>query len=124
MTELYPIIKQWHMLFAAISLLSFLVRSGLKFAGSPLLNRKPVKILPHVNDSLLLVFGVTLAVMAGYNPLVQYWLLAKLVLLVAYIGCGLYVMKWSRNNVSRTVGVLAALLCFMAMGFLAVAKPF
>ncbi|MEZ5538396.1 MAG: SirB2 family protein [Pseudomonadales bacterium] len=124
MSELYPMIKQWHMFFAAVSLLSFLVRSGLKFAGSSLLNKKPVKILPHINDSLLLLCGVALAVIAGYNPLVQHWLLAKLVLLVMYIGCGLYVMKWSRGNAQRAGGVLMALLCFMGMGFLAVAKPF
>ncbi len=124
MAELYLMLKQAHMLFAAVSLVSFLVRSGLKFAGSSLLNKKPVKVLPHVNDSLLLACGVALAVIAGYNPLVQHWLLAKLVLLVVYIGSGLYVMKWSRNNTARAVGVLAALLCFMGMGFLAAVKPF
>ena len=124
MTELYPIIKQAHMLFAAISLVSFLGRSALKFAGSTLLNKKPVKVLPHINDSLLLLCAVALAVIAGYNPLVQHWLLAKLVLLVAYIACGLYVMKWSKNNTARAAGVLVALLCFMSMGFLAAVKPF
>lgn len=124
MNELYPIIKQAHMLFAALSLVSFLLRSGLKFAGSSLLNKKPVKIFPHINDSLLLLCGIALAVMAGFNPFVQYWLLAKIVLLLAYIACGLYVMKWSKNTASRAVGVLVALLCFMSMGFLAVAKPF
>ena len=124
MAELYLIIKQAHMLFAAVSLVSFLARSGLKFAGSSLLNKKPVKVLPHINDSLLLVCGVALAVIAGINPLIQHWLLAKLVLLVAYIACGLYVMKWSRNNTARAGGVLVALLCFMGMGFLAAVKPF
>ena len=124
MNELYPIIKQAHMLFAAVSLVSFLVRSGLKFSGSSLLNKKPVKILPHINDSLLLIFGVALAVIAGFNPFVQYWLLAKIVLLLAYIACGLYVMKWSKSTVSRAVGVLVALFCFMSMGFLAAVKPF
>jgi uncharacterized membrane protein SirB2 len=124
MTELYPAIKQAHMLFAAISIVLFLIRSGLKFAASPVLDKKPVKILPHVNDTLLLVCGVTLAVIAGFNPFVQLWLLAKLVLLVAYIVCGLYVMKWSQKNWQRAVGVVAALACFCSMGMLAVMKPF
>lgn len=124
MTELYPALKHLHMLFAMISLVGFLGRTGLKFAASPLLEKKPLKILPHVNDTLLLVCGISLAVIAGFNPFTQLWLLAKIALLLAYIGCGLFVLKWSSNNVQRALGVLLALACFAGMGFLAVAKPF
>jgi len=124
MTELYPAIKHLHMLFAMISIVGFLARSGLKFAGSALLEKKPVKILPHVNDTLLLVCGVLLAVIAGLNPGHHLWLVAKIVLLVAYIFCGLFVLKWSKNHLQRALGVLAALACFVGMGMLAIAKPF
>lgn len=124
MTELYPVLKHLHMLFAMISLVGFLGRTGLKFAASPLLEKKPLKILPHVNDTLLLVCGIALAVIAGFNPFTQLWLLAKIGLLLAYIGCGLFVLKWSSNNAQRVLGVLLALACFGGMGFLAVAKPF
>jgi uncharacterized membrane protein SirB2 len=124
MSELYPAIKHLHMLFAMVSLFGFLVRSGLKFSGSALLDKKLVKILPHVNDTLLLVCGILLAAIGGFNPFTQLWLLAKILLLVAYIGCGLYVLKWSNNNAQRVFGVLVALACFGGMGVLAVAKPF
>jgi uncharacterized membrane protein SirB2 len=124
MSELYPAIKHMHMLFAIISLLGFLVRSGLKFSGSSLLDKKAVKILPHVNDTLLLVCGFTLAAIAGLNPFTHLWLLAKIGLLLAYIGCGLFVLKWSNNNIQRVLGVFVALACFAGMGVLAVAKPF
>lgn len=124
MSELYPALKHLHMLFATVSLLGFLARSALRFAGSPLLARKAVRILPHVNDTLLLACGIALAAIAGYNPFTQYWLLAKIGLLVAYIGCGVLVLKLASNNVQRAIGVLAALVCFGGMGFLAVAKPF
>ena len=83
MSELYPAIKHLHMLFAMVSLFGFLVRSGLKFSGSALLDKKLVKILPHVNDTLLLVCGILLAVIGGFNPFTQLWLLAKILLLVA-----------------------------------------
>lgn len=124
MSELYPAIKHTHMLFAAISLLAFLARSGMKFSNSTMLDNKLVKILPHVNDTLLLLCGILLAVIGGFNPFVQLWLLAKLVLLLAYIASGLYVLKWSSNNLQRLLGVFVALICFGAMGMLAVAKPF
>lgn len=124
MSELYPAIKHLHMLLAVISLLGFLARSGLKFAQSPLLEKKPVRILPHINDTLLLLCGIALAVIAGFNPFVQWWLSAKIVLLLAYIACGLFVLKWSSNNLQRAAGVLVALACFGGMGMLAVAKPF
>ncbi len=124
MSELYPLIKHLHMLFAVISLCGFLARAALKFAGSGLLDKKPVKILPHVNDTLLLVCGITLAAIAGINPFVQLWLLGKIALLLAYIGCGLFVLKWSTNNAQRALGVLVALACFAGMGMLAVMKPF
>lgn len=124
MSELYPAIKHMHMLFAMISLLGFLVRSGLKFAGSPLLDKKLVKVLPHVNDTLLLVCGILLAVAGAVNPLSQLWLLGKIVLLLLYIACGMFVLKWSSNNVQRVLGIFVALACFAGMGVLAVAKPF
>lgn len=124
MSELYPAIKHMHMLFAMISLLGFLLRSGLKFSGSPLLDKKPVKVLPHVNDTLLLACGILLAVIGSVNPFAQLWLLAKIVLLLLYIGCGLFVLKWSSNNLQRVLGVFIALACFAGMGVLAVAKPF
>ncbi len=124
MSELYPALKHLHMLFAMVSIIGFLARSGLKFSGSALLDKKAVKILPHVNDTLLLACGIGLVAAAGFNPFTQLWLLAKIGLLIAYIGCGVFVLKLSSNNVQRALGVLAALACFAGMGFLAVAKPF
>ena len=124
MTELYPALKHLHMLFAMISIVGFLARTVLKMQNSVLLDKKPVKILPHVNDTLLLVCGITLAAVAGFNPFVHGWLLAKIALLIAYIVCGLFVLKWSSNNLQRVFGVLVALVCFAGMGVLAVMKPF
>jgi uncharacterized membrane protein SirB2 len=124
MSDFYHFIKQMHMLFAVISLLGFLARSGMKFSNSALLNNKIVKVLPHVNDTLLLLCGVSLAVIAGLNPVVQFWLGAKLFLLLVYIACGMFVLKWSTNNLQRIFGIFVALSCFAGMGMLAVAKPF
>jgi uncharacterized membrane protein SirB2 len=124
MSELYPAIKHLHMLLAVISILFFLFKSGLRFAGSPLLNNKPLKIVPHANNGLLILCGILLTVIAGFNPATNLWLLAKLVLLLGYIACGVFVIKWNGGNGLRVLGVLVALVCFAGMGMLAVAKPF
>lgn len=124
MSELYPAIKHLHMLLAVISILFFLSKSGLRFANSPLLNNKPIKIVPHVNNGLLILCGILLTVIAGFNPVTNLWLLVKLVLLLGYIACGVFVIKWNGGNALRAVGVLFGLACFAGMGVLAVAKPF
>ena len=124
MAEFYPAIKHLHMLFAVVSILFFLMRSGFRFASSSMLNNKPISIVSHANNGLLIVCGILLTVIAGFNPFTNLWLLAKLVLLVAYIACGLFVIKWNGGNTLRALGLLAGLACFAGMGILAVAKPF
>jgi uncharacterized membrane protein SirB2 len=93
-------------------------------AGSAMLDAKPVKILPHVNDTLLLGCGIALAVIAGINPFTHLWLLAKLGLLLAYIGCGVFILKKAESNAARVLGLFLALVCFAGMGGLAAMKPF
>ena len=46
--------------------------------GSPRLQAKPVKILPHVIDTVLLASAIALAIMASLNPLEHGWLSAKI----------------------------------------------
>lgn len=124
MSELYLAIKHLHMLLAVISILFFLSKSGLRFANSPLLNNKPIKIVPHVNNGLLILLGILLTVIAGFNPVTNLWLLAKLLLLLGYVACGVFVIKWNGGNALRALGLLVGLVCFAGMGMLAVAKPF
>ncbi|HQQ62252.1 MAG TPA: SirB2 family protein [Pseudomonadales bacterium] len=124
MSELYPAIKSLHMLFATISICGLLLRTFWKMTGSAMLDAKPVKILPHINDTLLLGCGIALAVIAGINPFTHLWLLAKLGLLLAYIGCGVFILKKAESNATRALGLFFALVCFAGMGGLAAMKPF
>lgn len=124
MSELYPAIKSLHMLCATLSICGLLLRAFWKMVGSALLDAKPVKILPHINDTLLLGCGVALAVIAGINPLTHLWLLAKMVLLLAYIVCGVFILKKAESNAARAAGLFVALVCFAGMGGLAAMKPF
>jgi hypothetical protein len=50
-------------------------------------------VLPHINDTFLLLFGVLLAVTLQMSPGQQPWLMAKLIALVIYIGLGVMALK-------------------------------
>ena len=50
-------------------------------------------MIPHINDTLLLLTGISLAIIAGFNPLQQPWLMAKIMALFVYIGFGMVAFK-------------------------------
>ena len=93
MIAYYPMLKHLHMTLALVSLLLFLYRWSLALAGSGRLQQKWLKVLPHINDTFLLLFGVLLAVTLQLSPGQQPWLMAKLIALVVYIGLGVMALK-------------------------------
>lgn len=118
----YYALKYFHMTCAALSGSFFLVRGAWMLAGSGMLQRRPVRIAPHVIDTLLLVSAVTLAVWSGQYPFVQSWLTAKVLALLAYIVLGAIALKRGRTKRTRAVAFVLALGCFAYIVGTAVAK--
>ena len=121
MIAYYPMFKHLHMTLALVSLLLFIYRWSLALAGSDRLQQKWLKILPHINDTLLLLFGVLLAVALQLSPGQQPWLMAKLIALVLYIGLGVMALKRPARSQKLVAGV-AALAVFGYMVGAAVTK--
>ncbi|MGY6039150.1 SirB2 family protein [Aeromonas sp. AE23HZ002T15] len=107
MIAYYPLLKHLHMTLALVSVLLFLYRWLLALGGSARLQQKWLKILPHLNDTLLLVFGVLLAVTLQMSPGQQPWLMAKLVALVLYIGLGVMALKRPARGQKLVAGIAA-----------------
>jgi uncharacterized membrane protein SirB2 len=105
----YFAIKHIHMTAAGLSLLLFVVRAYWSVTGCALLQKKVVKILPHIVDTVLLVAGVILAAMIGPE---QPWILAKIVLLLVYIGVGTIAIKRGRTPSTRATAALVAVAVF------------
>ncbi|MGB6103272.1 MAG: SirB2 family protein [Pusillimonas sp.] len=105
----YLAIKHLHVTAAALSILFFVVRAYWSVTGSSLLQRRLVKILPHIIDTVLLLAGITLAAMIGPE---QPWILAKIVALIAYIGVGTIAIKRGKTARTRGIAALAAILIF------------
>ena len=103
------LLKEFHVAFAYLTLVSFVVRGLLSLAESPLRNAKWMRIAPHVIDTFLLVFGISLAVSLSLSPLANGWLMAKIVGLIAYIGFGVMAMRASSRPL-KIFGFVAAIL--------------
>lgn len=105
----YFAIKHLHVTAAVLSILFFVVRAYWSVSGSALLQRRVVKILPHVIDTVLLVCGVILAAMIGPE---QPWILAKIIALIAYIGVGTIAIKRGKTPRTRGYAAIVAVAIF------------
>jgi uncharacterized membrane protein SirB2 len=103
----YLVAKAFHVGCAALSIAGFAARGALMLAGSPLLTAKPVRILPHVVDTVLLASALWLA--ASLGAFSQSWLLAKLVGLVGYIVLGTIALRRGATKAIRAAAFVAAL---------------
>lgn len=115
-------LKHAHMLFALLSIIGFSLRGTLKLFLQKPLDHKLWKILPHLNDTLLLSAAIGLLIVYQWNPLEIPWLLAKLVALVVYIGLGMMALKFGKTLAQQRVYFVAAIAVFGYIVMTAVSK--
>ena len=115
----YLILKNLHLTTIAITLTLFVLRGAWMMTSSPLLQARWVRIVPHLNDSLLLASGIGLAVLIRQYPLTHGWLTAKFFALIAYIVLGTIALKRGRTRGQRISAWFAALLVFGYMAAVA-----
>lgn len=90
------IVKPLHVGFVLVSYSLFFLRGVWMLQSSPHLQRRWVRIVPHVNDTFLLASGITLAVLTQTSPVSHPWLAAKIVALFVYVGLGTVALKRRR----------------------------
>lgn len=108
----YALIKNIHLTAAALSYALFFLRGLWMIRDSALLGRRWVRVLPHVNDTVLLAAGAAMAFVLRLNPGTQPWLSAKLAALVAYVLIGLLALRPGRPKRARVAAWLAAQAVF------------
>ena len=108
----YLAVKHLHITCAILSGSFFLLRGFWMLADSPLLQRRWVKVVPHVVDTLLLGSALVMVFWSGQYPFVQPWLTAKVLALVAYIVLGTVALKRGKTKGVRAFALLAALAVF------------
>lgn len=105
----YIALKHLHITAAALSLLLFIIRAYWSVTGSAALQKKLIRMSPHVIDTILLICGLAMAWTIGFN---QSWIWAKLVALVMYIGVGTVAIKRGKTPASRLIAALIAVVIF------------
>lgn len=108
----YFAIKHLHVTCVVLSGLGFCLRGIWMLTGSPLLQARAAKILPHLIDTTLLGSALALAYLSGQYPFVQPWLTAKVFGLLAYIVFGTLALKRGRTPRIRLGFFALALLTF------------
>lgn len=109
----YSLIKQLHMTTAGLSLILFMLRAWWSVRDSRWLERRWVRILPHLVDTLLLVFGIWLMTILRFWPTQHPWMAAKLVGLVVYIAVGTVAIKRGRTPLIRGLAAIIAVTVFL-----------
>ena len=107
--SLYPGFKHTHMTFVALSVLFFVVRFTLHLRQSPIMDKKFVKIAPHVIDTFLLLSGLILCFSIKQYPFVDPWMTEKIGAVVAYILLATIALKANRNKLFKVFAALGAL---------------
>ena len=73
---------------------------------------KALKVLPHVNDTVLLSCAIGMLALIRLNPFTTPWLLAKIVALVLYIALGTVCMRSPPGSRRQAVSFVAAISVF------------
>jgi len=115
----YVVLKNLHLATIVLTLTLFVLRGAWMMADSPRLQARWVRIVPHVNDTLLLTSGISLAILMQQYPLVHGWLTAKFFALIAYIVLGTLALKRGKTKARRITAWVAALLVFGYMAAVA-----
>lgn len=119
----YLAVKHAHMMFAIISIVLFMLRAWLAVPSPARINNKLLKILPHINDTLLLLCGIWLAVSINQIPFGNSpWLTAKVIGLVCYIIVGTIAIKRGKTQGQRLTAALAAIAIFAYIYGAAISK--
>lgn len=90
-----------------------------------MLQQRWVKILPHINDTLLLISGIGLITLSHTYPFTpeQSWLTEKLFGVIIYILLGAIALgKRPRSQNVRWLAFVSALICFGVVVLLALTQ--
>ena len=109
---MYLAVKYVHVISVVLSLTGFFLRGILMMRDSPLLAARLVRVLPHINDTVLLLAALSLAAMSGQYPFVVGWVTAKVLGVIAYIILGALALRDAGTRRMRIACWLASLAVF------------
>ena len=112
---MYVFLKYAHITFALISGGFFFIRGVWMLRNPSWLAKRWVRVLPHVNDTLLLACAIGLMLHIEQYPFVDGWLTAKVLALLLYIISGTIALKRVKTKAIRIMAFGFALFCYLYM---------
>jgi len=116
------VVKSIHVLTASITILLFILRYSWMILESDLLQKKWVKVVPHINDTLLLICAILLSIQIEQYPFIHPWLSVKVAMLLLYIFSGVIALRQGGSKRVRVSAGLFAIVVFSLIASIAVTK--
>ena len=119
--SIYKSLMHAHVSFVVLSYVLFVFRGWLAVSGvyRP---GKMMSIFVHGVDALLLILGVSLAILLEINPLVTPWLLVKIIALVGYILIAAIWVRRGQSKKTRLLGWVISQVIFLYIVLVAITK--
>jgi len=108
----YLALKYLHVSTVIVSYGLFFARGTWMLADSPMLARRWVRIVPHINDTVLLIAAIWLTTLIDQYPGTSAWLTAKVAGLIVYILIGTVAIRRGPTKTVRAAAWVAAQLVF------------
>jgi len=119
---MYILAKHLHLSLVITSVAFFAWRFYLVTKKSQMVDKKWLKVLPHVIDSLLLLSAIWLCFLIRQYPIADAWLSQKLLAVILYIVFGYYTLKKADSMRQRYVGFGFCVLSLFFAAHTAVTK--
>lgn len=118
---MYLSLLMLHKVTVLLSIVGFFARGVGHIFNQSWINKKPVKILPHMIDTLLLVSAISLVAVSAFS-FSDGWIVAKILGLIAYIGLGLMAFRFAKTRAQKALYWLLALIVVFYVVAVAVHK--
>jgi uncharacterized membrane protein SirB2 len=118
----YPALKAVHVGAVALSGALFALRGAWRLARPNATFARPLRVLPHVVDTVLLLSALALAASWVRDGAALGWIGAKVIALVGYIGCGLVALRRGLRVGPRLAALAAATLALAYIVSVALTK--
>ena len=119
---MYEAVKHLHLTAMLLSVLIFLLRFVLTLKGSAVLQKKWLKVSPHIIDTLWLLSAIALCVILKQYPFSEAWVTEKLLAFIMYMFMVTIALKLARTLMMRFIGLIGALSWLAYAGMVAVSK--
>lgn len=118
----YELLKLVHILCVLISGTLFIYRYVRLSTKPEQALAKALKVVPHINDTVLLASAIGMLSLIGLNPFTTPWLLAKILALAGYVLLGTVCMRSRPGSRRQTVSFVAAISVFAYIVLVGISK--